>query len=196
MAQWVGDLVVSLQWLRSLPCCGFDPWPRNVCAPGVWPKRKKRHQHLSCPCCSWRMERAIRLAPGGPVQEFPRLQGCEPPLTPPGFSGRRPCAQQGSRGGGDPVHRARVFTVGQDSQPCCKGLPRAPPLPWGDQLRPRRRVSRNSSAGRMGGAWLPASPCVVLGGTRGQIRDQRQALMRGVLGRPGAVGGKGRRPQA
>ena len=29
MAQWVKDLALSLQWLRSLLGCGFDPWSRN-----------------------------------------------------------------------------------------------------------------------------------------------------------------------
>ena len=29
MAQWVKDLVLSLQRLRSLRCCASDPWPWN-----------------------------------------------------------------------------------------------------------------------------------------------------------------------
>ena len=29
VAQWIRDLALSLQWLRSLPWHGFDPWPGN-----------------------------------------------------------------------------------------------------------------------------------------------------------------------
>ena len=42
MAQKVKDLVLSLQWLRSLLCCGFSPWPRNFHMPQAWPKKKKK----------------------------------------------------------------------------------------------------------------------------------------------------------
>ena len=31
VTQWVKDLVLSLQWLRLLLWCGFDPWPWNFC---------------------------------------------------------------------------------------------------------------------------------------------------------------------
>ena len=30
MAQWVKDLVLSLQWLGSLLWCRFDPWPGSI----------------------------------------------------------------------------------------------------------------------------------------------------------------------
>ena len=33
MVQWVKDPVLSLQRLRSLLWCGFDPWPGNFCIP-------------------------------------------------------------------------------------------------------------------------------------------------------------------
>ena len=42
MAQKVKDLVLSLQWLGSLLCCGFSPWPRNFHMPQAWPKKKKK----------------------------------------------------------------------------------------------------------------------------------------------------------
>ena len=32
-AQKVKDLVLSLQWLRSLLWHGFNPWPRSFCMP-------------------------------------------------------------------------------------------------------------------------------------------------------------------
>ena len=40
MAQWVKDLVLSLQWLRLLLWCGPHPWPRNFCMPWVRTKKK------------------------------------------------------------------------------------------------------------------------------------------------------------
>ena len=42
MAQRVKDLVLSLQWLRSLLWHRFQPWPRNFHMPWAWPKRKKK----------------------------------------------------------------------------------------------------------------------------------------------------------
>ena len=33
MAQWVKDLALSLQWLRSLLWHRFDSWPRNLPMP-------------------------------------------------------------------------------------------------------------------------------------------------------------------
>ena len=38
VAQWVKDLVLPLQWLWSLLCCGFIPWPGNLHVPQAWPK--------------------------------------------------------------------------------------------------------------------------------------------------------------
>ena len=40
MVQQVKDLALSLQWLRSLLCCGFDPWPGNFCMLQMWSKIK------------------------------------------------------------------------------------------------------------------------------------------------------------
>ena len=40
MAQWVKDLVLSLQWLELLLWQGFDPWPRKFRMLWVWPKKK------------------------------------------------------------------------------------------------------------------------------------------------------------
>ena len=42
MAYWVKDPALSLLWFRSLLCCGFDPCPRNVCVPRIWPIKKKK----------------------------------------------------------------------------------------------------------------------------------------------------------
>ena len=42
VAQWVKDLVLSQLWLRSLPWCRFDPWPRNFHVPQA-PPRKEIH---------------------------------------------------------------------------------------------------------------------------------------------------------
>ena len=42
MAQWVKDLVFSLQWLGSLLWHGFNPWPRNVHMLWACPKKKKK----------------------------------------------------------------------------------------------------------------------------------------------------------
>ena len=38
--QWVKDLVLSLQWLRSLLWHRFDPWPGNFHMLWVWQKKK------------------------------------------------------------------------------------------------------------------------------------------------------------
>lgn len=40
MAQCVKDVVLSLQWLRSL--LWFDPWPRTFHRLLVWPRRGKK----------------------------------------------------------------------------------------------------------------------------------------------------------
>ena len=37
--QWVKDLALSLQWLRSLLCLGFDSWPGNFHMPWTQPKK-------------------------------------------------------------------------------------------------------------------------------------------------------------
>ena len=41
VAQRVKDLALSLQWLRSLLWCAFDPWPRNFCMPCVQSRQTK-----------------------------------------------------------------------------------------------------------------------------------------------------------
>ena len=41
MAQWVKDLALSLQQLRSLLWHGFDSWPRALPHATARPKRKK-----------------------------------------------------------------------------------------------------------------------------------------------------------
>ena len=38
VVQWVKDLALSLQQLRLLLWCGFDPWPGNFYMLQVWPK--------------------------------------------------------------------------------------------------------------------------------------------------------------
>ena len=38
VVQWVKDLVLSLQWLRSLLWYVLDPWPRNFCMLWAWPQ--------------------------------------------------------------------------------------------------------------------------------------------------------------
>ena len=40
VAQWVKNLALSLQWLRSLLWPSFNPWPRNFPMPWVQPKTK------------------------------------------------------------------------------------------------------------------------------------------------------------
>ena len=40
MAQQVRYPVLSLQWLRSLLCPEFDPWPGNFRKLLVWPEKK------------------------------------------------------------------------------------------------------------------------------------------------------------
>ena len=45
VAQWVKDLM-SLQQIRLLLWCGFDPWPRNFYRPQAWPKQT--NENLSC----------------------------------------------------------------------------------------------------------------------------------------------------
>ena len=44
MAQYVKDLVLSLQQLGLLLWCGFDPWPRSFHRPQVQPEKKKRKE--------------------------------------------------------------------------------------------------------------------------------------------------------
>ena len=41
MAQWVKDLVLSLQQLGSLQWLEFSPWPRNFHMLWAWPKQMK-----------------------------------------------------------------------------------------------------------------------------------------------------------
>ena len=43
MVQQVKDLALLLQWLGSVLLCGFDPWPRKVHMPQVWPKKKEKN---------------------------------------------------------------------------------------------------------------------------------------------------------
>ena len=40
VAHWVKDPVLSLIWLRSLLCCKFDPWQRNLQCHGLSQKKK------------------------------------------------------------------------------------------------------------------------------------------------------------
>ena len=42
MGQWVTDPALSLQWLRLLMWCRFDPWPGNFYMLWVWPKKQKQ----------------------------------------------------------------------------------------------------------------------------------------------------------
>ena len=42
MVQWVKDLALSLQQLRSLLWRGFDPWPWNSHMPQVQPKQTNK----------------------------------------------------------------------------------------------------------------------------------------------------------
>ena len=42
--QWVKGLVLSLQQLKLLQSCGFDPWPRNFHMPQVQLKKKKKKE--------------------------------------------------------------------------------------------------------------------------------------------------------
>ena len=44
VAHWVKDSVLSLQWLRSLLWCGFDPWPGNVHVLWEWQEKKKKEK--------------------------------------------------------------------------------------------------------------------------------------------------------
>ena len=45
LVQWVKNPALSLQCCRLLLWCGFDPWPRNVCVPWVWPKKLLMPRH-------------------------------------------------------------------------------------------------------------------------------------------------------
>ena len=40
MVQWIKDPALSLQWLRSLLWCRFDPWPGNFHMLPAWSKKK------------------------------------------------------------------------------------------------------------------------------------------------------------
>ena len=69
--QQVKDLVLSLQWLRSLPLCRFSPWPRKFCMLQAQPKKVKTYRNNLGP---WRMLSSLRenfsflcQAPGVPV---------------------------------------------------------------------------------------------------------------------------------
>ena len=42
VAQWIKDLVVSLQQLGSLLQCSFDPWPGNFHMPWAQPPKIKK----------------------------------------------------------------------------------------------------------------------------------------------------------
>ena len=41
LVQWVEDQVLSQLWLR------FDPWPRNIHMPWVWPLKKIKKRSLN-----------------------------------------------------------------------------------------------------------------------------------------------------
>ena len=47
VAQQVKDSGLSLSWLRSLLCCGLDPWPRSFCMPQVQLKKRERASILA-----------------------------------------------------------------------------------------------------------------------------------------------------
>ena len=48
MAQRVKDLALSLQWLRLLLWCGFDPWPWEFAhAENAGKKKKKKKNQIS-----------------------------------------------------------------------------------------------------------------------------------------------------
>ena len=48
MVQWIKDLALTLQWLRSLLWCGVDPWLRNFYyAMGVTIKLKQTNKNYS-----------------------------------------------------------------------------------------------------------------------------------------------------
>lgn len=53
MAQQVKDVVLSLQWLKSLPWCRIHPWPRNFLPHTMSVAKKKNKQknidsHVGC----------------------------------------------------------------------------------------------------------------------------------------------------
>ena len=55
VVQQVKDLVLSLQWLRSLLWCRFSPWPRNSTGRGHSappPKKEKKHYPF-CNYATW-----------------------------------------------------------------------------------------------------------------------------------------------
>ena len=53
VAQWVKNLALSLQRLRVLLWCGFDPWPGNFHMPRAWPKKREKKKKLClCICVS------------------------------------------------------------------------------------------------------------------------------------------------
>ena len=45
MAQQVKDAALSLQWLKSLLWCSFEPWPRNLHVPWSWPKKANKQKN-------------------------------------------------------------------------------------------------------------------------------------------------------
>ena len=47
MVQWVKDLVLLLQQLRSLRWHRCDPWPRNLQMSQEWPEKKKKKKKKS-----------------------------------------------------------------------------------------------------------------------------------------------------
>lgn len=52
VAQWVKNLALSLQRLRVLLWCGFDPRPGNFHMPRAWPKkREKKKKTVSMYMC-------------------------------------------------------------------------------------------------------------------------------------------------
>ena len=44
VAEWVKDLALPLQWLRSLLWYGFDPWPRNIKKKKEKEKKRKKEK--------------------------------------------------------------------------------------------------------------------------------------------------------
>ena len=70
MAQWVKDLASSLKWLRSLPWCGFYPWPGNLHMPWVWQNEQTNKQTKDSPSLA-----KDKKDMGGVVWDFKEEEG-------------------------------------------------------------------------------------------------------------------------
>ena len=46
MAQWVKDLVLSLQWFRLLLWLSIDPWPGTFHTTGAAKNKKRGRKHM------------------------------------------------------------------------------------------------------------------------------------------------------